>query len=83
MINMNADNLKTKFKYIESWSLHPLDIKIYIIFSMISLILFFYSIWRMKPIIVDITDFLGLTSHLTLTYWIGFIIIILFSIRLY
>lgn len=74
---------KERFKYIESWSPYPLDARIYIIFSMISLILLFYSIWEAKPIIVNINDFLGLISHLTITYWIGFIVVILFSIRLY
>lgn len=32
---------------------------------------------------MEVTDFLGLTSHLTLSYWIGYILIITFSIRLY
>lgn len=67
----------------ESWSPYPLDSRIYIIFSIISLMLLFYSIWEMKPIVVGINDFLGLVSHLTLAYWLGFVTIIIFSIRLY
>lgn len=57
--------------------------KIYIFLSTISLMLLFYSIWEIKPVKVDITDFLGLVSHFTLAYWLGFILIISLSIRLY
>lgn len=46
-------------------------------------ILLFYSILEIKPVTVNIDDFLGLASHLTLTYWTGFILIITVSIRLY
>ncbi len=60
-----------------------LDSKIYISVALISTALFFYNIWEIKPVLVDINDFLGLLSHLTLAYWIGYILIVLFSIRLY
>ncbi len=72
-----------KFTYIESWFSSPLDPKIYIFFVIISIIFLFYSIWQIKPVVVDINDFLGLLSHLTLAYWIGYVLVILFSIRLY
>src|SRR3990172_10332802 len=67
----------------ESWFSAPLDLRIYIIFAVISLIFLFYSIWEIKPVTVDLYDFLGLTSHLTTIYWIGYILIILLSIKLY
>ncbi len=57
--------------------------KIYIFIALISIVLLFYSIWEIKPVLVDINDFLGLLSHLTLAYWIGYILVVLFSIRLY
>lgn len=62
---------------------YSLDSKIYTIISVISLTLLSYSILEMKPIIVDITDFIGMASHLTLAYWVGFAMIALFSIILY
>jgi hypothetical protein len=81
-IPKNPD-IKVKFESAKSWFFSPLDLKIYIILSLISLILLFYSIWEIKPVIVDVKDFLGLTSHLTLPYWIGYILILFCSIRLY
>lgn len=81
-IPKNLD-LKNKFESVESWFSFPLDSKIYIILSAISLIFLFYSMWEIKPVVVEITDFLGLTSRLTLAYWIGYILIIFCSIRLY
>lgn len=62
---------------------YSIDSKIYVIISIISLTLLSYSISEMRPIIVNITDFLGMTSHLTLAYWAGFGIITLFSIILF
>lgn len=58
-------------------------IKIYMIILNISLIILIYSIWQIKPIIVDIEDFLGVTSHLSLVYWIGFALIGVSSILAY
>lgn len=58
-------------------------VKIYIILMLISLLLFSYSIWQIKPIDVDVTDYLGLASKLTLTYWIGLSLVVLCSILLY
>ncbi|MFZ3382692.1 MAG: hypothetical protein WA144_02085, partial [Candidatus Methanoperedens sp.] len=57
--------------------------KIYLIISLISLVLLFYSIWEIKYVVVDVKDFLGLISHLSLAYWIGYVLMVLFSIRLY
>lgn len=74
------DDLKIK---LERLLLSPLDSKVYMIIAMVGLVLLFYSIWEIKPVVVGITDFLGLASHLTLSYWAGYILIILFSIRLY
>lgn len=78
-----SKNLDLKIESAKNWFFSPLDSKIYIILSAISLILLFYSIWEIKPVLVDITDLIGLTSHLTLAYWIGYILIIFCLIRLY
>lgn len=72
-----------KFNHIESLFSSPLDSKIYIFFAVTGVIFLFYSIWQIKPVVVDINDFLGLLSHLTLAYWIGYALVVLFSIRLY
>ncbi len=72
-----------KFTYMGSWFSSPLDPKIYIFFAVISVVFLFYSIWQIKPVIINVDDFLGLLSHLTLAYWIGYVLIVFFSIRLY
>lgn len=71
-------------KHIEISKLDILhNLKFYLILANISIILLFYSFWQIKPIIVDVNDFLGLTSHLTIYYWIGLILITLCSILIY
>lgn len=57
--------------------------KIYLILSLTGLILFFYSIWQIKPINADVEDFLGMTSHLTPIYWIGLLLMTICSIYIY
>jgi hypothetical protein len=57
--------------------------KTYLILANISIILLFYSIWQIKPVIVNVNDFLGLTSHLTIYYWIGLLLITLCSISVF
>jgi hypothetical protein len=57
--------------------------KYYLILICISLILLFYSLWQIKPVIVDINDFLGLTSHLTPFYWVGLALILACSVIAY
>lgn len=81
-INTNISPSK-KLEFPESGFHSSLDSKIYLILISISLIFLFYSIWEIKPVVVNNTDFLGLTSHLTLAYWIGFLVLIFSSIRLY
>ncbi len=78
--NLNPTN---KFEFPKSWFSGTLDSKIYIIYVSISLILLFYAIMEIKPVLVNSTDFLGLISYLTLAYWIGFLVLIFGSIRLY
>ena len=78
--NLNSTN---KFEFPKSWFSGTLDSKIYIIYVSISLILLFYAIMEIKPVLVNSTDFLGLISYLTLAYWIGFLVLIFGSIRLY
>ena len=72
-----------KFAYTGSWFSAPLEPKIYIFFAVISIIFLFYGIWQIKPVVINVDDFLGLLSHLTLAYWIGYALIVFFSIKLY
>ncbi len=67
----------------KTWFCSTTDSKIYLIFALLCLVLLFYSIWEIKPVVVDIIDFLGLLSHFTLAYWIGYVLVVLFSIKLY
>ena len=59
------------------WDRHVCKIQYLIL--MISIILLFYSFYEIKPVIVEHGDLLGLVSHLTTEYWIGFVIILLCS----
>lgn len=51
--------------------------KIYLTLAFLSLFLLFYSVWQVKPIIVEVEDSFGLASHLTPCYWIGLALILL------
>lgn len=57
--------------------------KIYIILVFSGIILLFYGMYEIRPVIISIEDPLGIMSHLTAAYWIGYILIIVCSIRLY
>lgn len=57
--------------------------KIYYIIINLCFILFLYSIIQIKWVVVDFNDFLGLTSHLTIYYWLGLSIITICSILVY
>ncbi len=57
--------------------------KLYLILALASITLFFYSIWEIKWVIVDVYDFLGLTSHLTVAYWVGLGLITFCSVLVY
>lgn len=57
--------------------------KLYIILANISLILLFYSIWEIKWVAIDVDSLLGLTSKLTMVYWIGLLLITICSILIY
>lgn len=54
--------------------------KLYLIMVFFSLILLFYSIWQVKPVIVELGAPLGLASYLTPAYWIGLALIVGVSI---
>ena len=84
-LHLQFKNLQLACTYanIKSCFSSHLDSKIYLIISLISLVLLFYSIWEIKYVVVDVKDFLGLISHLSLAYWIGYVLMVLFSIRLY
>ena len=56
--------------------------KMYIIAAFLGVILLFYNINKIKPVVVDIDSF-GLASYLTVSYWVGYILMILCSIILY
>ncbi|PWB53644.1 MAG: hypothetical protein C3F06_05885 [Candidatus Methanoperedenaceae archaeon] len=75
----NRIKIPTIFKLINV----QINIRVYLINLVLGLILLFYSIWEIKPVVVEITDFLGLISHLTTAYWAGFILIISSFIKLY
>lgn len=57
--------------------------KLYLILATTCLVLFFYGTWQIKPYSVNVQDFLGLTSHLTPAYWVGLVLIVFCSIRVY
>ncbi len=59
------------------------NIKLYLILANISIIFLFYSFWQIKPVLTDVDDFLGLTSHLTIFYWLGLMLITLCSVLIY
>lgn len=69
-----------KFKALINYDI---DSRIYLTLANISLIFLSYSIWRVKPVEVNITDFLGLTSHLGLFFWTGLAILTVLSIYIY
>lgn len=71
--------MKFNFQLLEK----NLRMKIYSFVSLISIILFLNSIWEIKWVVVDVTDFLGLASHLTLSYWLGLILITSVSVSVY
>ena len=55
-------------------------VKVYLILVFISLILFFYSAWQVKPVIVEVEASFGLASYLKPGYWIGLALLLLTSI---
>ena len=71
-MKMTENNLSTR--------LHQ---KLYIILANISLILLFYGIWEIKWIVIDIDNLLGITTKLTVTYWLGLSLITICSILVY
>ena len=73
----------SKSAYIGKCLSSPPNSKIYIFIALISIVFLFYSIWEIKPVLIDIGDFLGLLSHLTLAYWTGYVLMLVFSIRLF
>lgn len=57
--------------------------KIICIIINLCFILFLYNIFQIKWVVIDINDFLGLTSHLTIYYWLGLSTITICSIIIY
>ena len=54
--------------------------KVYLTLACVSVMLFFYSIWQVKPVIVDVFAPLGLASYFTPYYWAGLALLLLVSI---
>jgi len=54
--------------------------KLYLIIAFVSLILLFFSVWQVKPVIVELEAPFGLASYLTPVYWIGLALIVGVSI---
>jgi hypothetical protein len=54
-------------------------LRLYLLSLFLSLALLLYSMEKMTPIIVDVEDFLGLPSHLPVSYWIGLLIVLVGS----
>ncbi len=54
--------------------------KIYLTLAFVSLTLLFYSIWQVKPVIVDVYAPLGLASYFTPYYWLGLALLVLGSV---
>jgi hypothetical protein len=58
-------------------------IKIYLILICLSITLFVYSIWMVRPVIVAPTDLLGLASRLPASYWLGLALLLLSSVLVF
>lgn len=54
--------------------------KIYLILVFVSLILLFYSVWQVSPVIVEAKAPLWLASYLSLGYWTGLALLVATSI---
>lgn len=59
-----------------------MESKIYIIFAFLGIVLLFYSIMEIRPVITDVESY-GLASYLTKEYWIGLALVAICSIALY
>jgi len=53
---------------------------VYLLILFTSLILLFYGIWQVRPIIVAVEAPLGLASYLHIAYWIGLALVVLVSV---
>jgi hypothetical protein len=63
------------------WSISPeARIKTYLILACLSITLFAYSVWTIRPVIVEPTDLLGLASLLPASYWLGLALLLLASV---
>lgn len=56
--------------------------KVYIIFVLLGIALLLHNVNEIRPVVVNMGN-LGLSSYLTISYWIGFILVILFSVALF
>ncbi len=54
--------------------------KLYLSLALASLILFFYSVSQIAYVSAEPSDLFGLASHLTPSYWIGLVLLVLGSI---
>jgi hypothetical protein len=51
--------------------------KIYMLLALLAVTCFFWSMAQIGYVVVDRDDFMGLTSHLPPTYWVGLVLILL------
>ena len=58
-------------------------IKTYLILACLSITLFVYSVWTIRPVIVEPTDLLGLASRLPASYWLGLTFLLLCSVLVF
>ena len=70
-------------KAIQSYVPVELRAKLYLILAFVSVLLFFVSVWQVKPVIVDVFSPLGLASYLPPAYWLALAILVLDSILVF
>lgn len=61
----------------------PTRTKIYLVLACLSIALFAYSIWTIRPVTVGPTDLVGLASHLPAPYWLGLTSLLLCSVLVF
>jgi len=57
--------------------------RIYLTIAFLSLFLFAVNLLQIRPLVVSVNDFLGLFAHLTISYWVGLVLIVFCSITAY
>ena len=58
-------------------------IRLYLVLILLSWVFLFYSILQIYPVIVEVTDPIGLVSHLTIWYWAGLVMVVFCSFSVF